>query len=82
MLSKISKLVNCNHVWWFQFSLYNTNINDALSWKCFNFVFKILQNEKIINIENYLKKMKKYINRNESSSLNRALIKYCQISLN
>ena len=42
-----------------QFSLYNTNINDALSLKYFNFIFKILQNEKIINIENNLKNMKK-----------------------
>ena len=42
-----------------QFSLCYTNINNALSLKYFNFVFKILQNEKIINIENPLKNMKK-----------------------
>ena len=36
-----------------QFSLYNTNINDALSLKYFNFIVKILQNKKIINIENH-----------------------------
>ena len=41
-----------------QFSLYNTNINDSLSLKFFNFVLKILLNEKIINIENHLKNMK------------------------
>ena len=58
-----------------QFSLYNTNINDVLSLKYLNFVVKILQNEKIINIENHLKNMKKYMNRNENSSLNRTLIK-------
>ena len=37
-----------------QFSLYNTNTNYSLSLKYFNFVFKILQNVKIINIENHL----------------------------
>ena len=38
-----------------KFSLYNTNINDNLSLKYSNFVLKILQNEKIINIKNHIK---------------------------
>ena len=42
-----------------QFSLYNTNINDALSLSYLNFEVKILQNKKMINFENHLKNMKK-----------------------
>ena len=34
-------------------------LNNILSLKYFNFVFKILHNENIINIENHLKNMKK-----------------------
>ena len=46
-----------------QFSLYNTIINNIILWKCLNLLFKMLHNEKIINIENHLKNMKKYMNR-------------------
>ena len=46
-----------------------------------NFVFKILHNEKTIIIENHLKNMKKYIKRNENSSLNRTLINTVKLVL-